>query len=81
MRQGDVVASFVPRPDPNGGRVDIAIARSGDQTGASGAGLLAALLFDALAPGASTITVTGVANAPDGSPLQLTFAPVTVTVR
>jgi hypothetical protein len=81
MRQGGVTASFVPRPETNGGRIDIAIARSGDQTGASGAGLLAALLFDALAPGTSTITVTGVATGPDGSPIQLMFAPVTVTVR
>jgi hypothetical protein len=81
MRQGGVTASFAPRQDANAGRVDIAIARSGDQTGASGAGLLAALIFDALAPGTTTITVTGVANGPDGSPVQLTFAPVTVMVR
>lgn len=81
MRQGGVTASFIPRPDPNAGRVDIAISRTGDQTGASGAGLLAALLFDALAPGTSAITIIGVASAPDGAPIQLTFAPVTVTVR
>jgi hypothetical protein len=81
MRQGGVTASFAPRPDPNAGRVDIAIARGSDQTGASGAGLLAALLFDAIAPGSTAISVTGVANGPDGSPVQLTFSPVTVTVR
>jgi general secretion pathway protein D len=81
MRQGGVTASFVPRMDSPNGRVDIAIARTGDQTGASGAGLLAALVFDALSPGSSTISVTGVANSPDGLPITLTFAPVTVTVR
>jgi Cohesin domain len=81
MRQGGVTAAFTPRPDAAAGRVDIAIARTGDQTGASGAGLLAALLFDAIAPGTTAITVTGVANGPDGAPVQLTFAPVTVTVR
>ena len=81
MRQGGAIASFLPRPDANAGRVDIAIARTGDQTGASGTGLLAALLFDAIAPGTSAITVSGVANAPDGSPITLTFTPVTVTVR
>jgi hypothetical protein len=81
MRQGGVTATFVPRPDPNSGRVDIAIARTNDQTGASGGGLLAALLFDAIAPGSTPISVSGVANAPDGSPILLTFAPVTVTVR
>jgi general secretion pathway protein D len=81
MRQGGAIASFLPRPDANAGRVDIAIARTGDQTGASGTGLLAALLFDAIAPGTTAISVSGVANAPDGSPITLTFTPVTVTVR
>ena len=36
------------------GRIDIAITRPGDQAGASGTGLLAALLFDAVGPGSST---------------------------
>ena len=53
MRQGGVTASFTPRIDAATGRVDIAITRAGDQTGASGAGLLAALIFDAVAPGDS----------------------------
>ena len=35
MRQGGVTASFTPRIDAANGRVDIAIARTGDQTGAS----------------------------------------------
>ncbi|MGH9410137.1 MAG: secretin and TonB N-terminal domain-containing protein, partial [Vicinamibacterales bacterium] len=81
MRQGCVTASFTPRIDSNTGRVDIVVARAGDQTGASGAGLIAALMFDAIAPGSSTITVTGVGNAPDGTPVQLSFSPVTITVR
>ena len=81
MRQGGMTAAFTPRIDAAAGRVDIAIARTGDQTGASGAGLLAALLFDALSPGSSAISVTGVASAPDGAPIALTFAPVTVVVR
>ena len=53
MRQGGVTASFTPRM--NTGRVDIVIARAGDQTGANGSGLLAGLLFEAVAPGSSTI--------------------------
>lgn len=81
MRQGGITASFTPRIDAAAGRVDIAIARAGDQTGASGAGLLAALLFDALSPGSSAISVTGVASAPDGTPIALAVAPVTVIVR
>ena len=51
MRQGGVTANFTPRIDVATGRVDIAVARSGDQAGASGSGLLAALLFDAVGPG------------------------------
>ncbi|HYT76710.1 MAG TPA: cohesin domain-containing protein, partial [Vicinamibacterales bacterium] len=81
MRQGGVTVSFTPRSDATTGRVDIAIARINDQLGASGTGLLAALIFDAVAPGSSAISVSGVASAPDGAPVQLTFSPVTVTVR
>ena len=81
MRQGGVATTFTPQIDAASGRVDIAIARTGDQTGASGAGLLGALLFDALSPGSSAISVTGVASGPDGAPISLTFAPVTVVVR
>ena len=81
MRQGGATASFTPRIDAVNGRVDVAIARTGDQTGASGAGLLAALLFDAVGPGGSIIQVGGVASTPEGGPIQLQFNPVTVTVR
>jgi general secretion pathway protein D len=81
MRQGGVTASFTPRMDAVNGRVDIALARVADQTGASGAGLLAALLVDAIGPGTSTITVTGVGTAPDNTSVLLSFSPVTVTVR
>jgi type II secretory pathway component GspD/PulD (secretin) len=81
MRQGGAIASFTSKIDAAAGRVDIVVTRSSDQTGASGAGLLASLLFDAVGAGGSLIQVSGVATAPDGSPLQLQFSPVTVTVR
>jgi hypothetical protein len=81
MRQGGVGASFTPRIDAATGRVDIAITRTGDQAGASGSGLLAALLFDAVGSGGSMIQVSGVANTPEGAPVTLQFNPVTVTVR
>ena len=58
------VATFTPQIDAAAGRVDIAITRTGDQVGASGAGLLAALLFDAVAPGSAIITANGVASTP-----------------
>ena len=81
MGQGGTKSSFNQRIDAIAGRVDIVVTRTGDQTGASGAGLLASLLFDAVGPGNSLIQVSGVATAPDGSPLPLQFSPVTVTVR
>jgi general secretion pathway protein D len=81
MRQGGVTTTFTPRIDAAGGRVDIVITRTGDQAGASGAGLLAALMFDAVGPGGSIVQVSGVANTPEGGPIALQFSPVTVTVR
>ena len=81
MRQGGVTANFTPRIDVATGRVDIAVARSGDQAGASGSGLLAALLFDAVGPGNSLIQVSGVASNPEGGALPLLFTPASVTVR
>jgi hypothetical protein len=81
MRQGGVTATFTPRIDAAVGRVDIAITRTGDQAGASGTGLIAALLFDGVGTGTSMIQVSGVASTPEGSPVNLQFAPVTVTVR
>ncbi len=81
MRQGGVTAMFTPRIDAATGRVDIAVTRSGDRTGASGAGLIGALLFDAVGPGNSLIQISGVASTPEGSALPLQFTPASVTVR
>jgi general secretion pathway protein D len=81
MRQGAVTATFTPRIDAAAGRVDIAVVRSGDSAGASGAGLLAALMFDAVGEGNSLIQVSGVASSPEGVPLTLQFSPAAVTVR
>jgi hypothetical protein len=63
------------------GRVDIAVTRVGDTTGASGSGLLAALLFDAVAPGAADLVATATANGPGGGPIPVAVPPVSVTVR
>jgi hypothetical protein len=43
--------------------------------------LLAALLFDAVGPGGSVISVSGVASTPEGAPIPMQFSPVSVTVR
>jgi hypothetical protein len=81
MRQGGVATSFTPRIDAATGRIDIAITRTADQAGASGAGLLAALVFDAIGPGGSVIQVSGVASTPEGGAINLQFNPVNVMVR
>jgi general secretion pathway protein D len=81
MRQGGVTAMFTPRIDAATGRVDIVVVRTGDQAGASGAGLIGALQFDAIGPGNSLIQVSGVASNPEGNAVALQFAPASVTVR
>jgi general secretion pathway protein D len=81
MRQGGVATTFTPRIDAATGRVDIAITRTADLAGASGGGLLTALLVDAIGPGGSVIQVSGVASTPEGAPINLEFHPVTVSVR
>jgi general secretion pathway protein D len=80
MRQGGT-ATFTQQVDSAGGRVDIAITRTADATGVSGAGLLAAILFDAVAAGPGNIAGAGMATAPGGAPVPLQFTPVGVTIR
>ena len=79
MRAGGVNVAFGQQVTP--GRVDITAARAADATGASGTGLLAAVLFDAIAPGTATLTLSGAATGPGGAPMGLQFRPVTITVQ
>jgi hypothetical protein len=81
FRQGGATQSFNHQIDANAGRVDISVTRAGDQTGASGTGLLASLVFDAVASGTATFTLTGVGAQPDGRSVPVTFVPAAVTVR
>jgi general secretion pathway protein D len=81
MRQGGVTAGFTQQTDAAAGRVDLTFTRGQDLVGASGGGLLAAVLFDAVAPGSATISVSGAGAGPAGSTVTLQAAPVTVTVR
>jgi general secretion pathway protein D len=81
MRQGGLNATFTSEVDASVGRINITIARTADSVGASGTGLLAVVLFDALAPGSSTFTPNGVATGPEGTAIPLTFVPATVMVR
>jgi general secretion pathway protein D len=79
MRTGGANAVFTNQV--GNGRIDITIARSADATGASGTGLLGAVLFDAIAPGAAPLTLSGAGTGPAGTPMGLQFRPVTVTVQ
>jgi hypothetical protein len=79
LRAGGVPVTFSQQV--NGNRIDITLSRGGDATGASGTGVLAAILFDATAPGPATLTLSGTATGPAGTAMGLRFAPVTITVQ
>ena len=81
LRQGGVNATFTQQVDAAAGRIDIAVSRNGDNTGASGAGLVAAILFDAVAAGPANLSATATAAAPGGAAIPVTVPPVAVTVR
>ena len=81
MRQGGVTATFAQDVDTTSGRVDITITRVDDSTGASGSGLLAAVLFEPVAAGRTELEASGVARTPSGGLVPLTFAPVAIEVR
>src|SRR5215468_5600988 len=79
LRSGGVNVTFSQQV--NGNRIDITISRSADATGVSGTGLLAAILFDAVAPGTATLSISGSATGPGNTAMGLQFRPVTVTVQ
>jgi general secretion pathway protein D len=79
MAAGGVVVRFAHQE--SGNRIDITITRSADATGATGTGVLAAVVFDAVAAGNVTLTLSGAATGPGGAAMGLQFRPVTVTVQ
>ena len=81
MRQGGLQVTFTQQVDTAAGRIDITASRMNDPTGAAGAGLLAAILFDSVGVGSVTLTTSGTALTPGGVPIALQFAPVTVTAQ
>ncbi len=81
MRQGGAQATFTQKVDAAGGRVDIAVVRGGDVLGVSGTGMVAAIMFDAVAPGTSPLAVSGVGTLAGAGAAPLQFQPVTVTVK
>mgnify|MGYP002628711109 CR=1 FL=1 len=81
MRADGATTAFVPTIDSNTGRIDLAVARPGDNIGATGSGLLASIVFEAIGPGTSQISLSGVALSAGGQSVPLQFVPATVTVR
>ncbi len=79
MRSGGASATFAQQVSP--GRVDITIVRAADAAGATGTGLLGAVLFEATAAGVATLSLSGTATGPAGAAMGLLFRPVTVTVQ
>ncbi len=81
LRQGAVAVTFTQQVDAAAGRIDISMTRTGDSVGASGSGLLAALLLEPVAAGSATLAPSGVATNPQGAPVPLSMSPVTIVVR
>ena len=81
MQQGSASVTFLQEVNPETGRIDLALTRTGDQTGAEGMGLVASVVFEPVAEGASTLSPSGLGLTPTGAPLALNFEPTTVTVR
>ena len=82
MQQGGVQPTFQPKIDEVNGRIDIVINRSGNSPGASGTGLLAGLVFQAVGAGQAKISLAGTAFNPKGEPIPIQLpAGVTVTVK
>jgi hypothetical protein len=80
MRAGGVNAQFTQNL-ASPGRVDLTITRAADQTGASGTGLLGAILFEPIGAGSATLSLSGAATGPGNTPMGLQFRPVTITIQ
>ena len=81
LRQGNVPVSFIPNTDAAIGRIDLTFVRTGDAVGASGSGLLAGIIFDAVGSGTSQLTLSGAATNPSGTAVPIQFTSATVVVR
>ena len=81
LRQGNAMVTFTQQVDSTIGRIDLTMVRTSDTVGASGAGLLAAVVFDAIGAGTSAFGVSGMATDPSGAPPAIQFTPASVVVR
>ena len=81
LRQGGAQVTFAQQIDAAAGRIEITATRLNDATGAAGAGLLAAVLFDTVGVGSATVSSSGTAMTPGGVPIALEFNQASVTVQ
>lgn len=81
MRADGATTTFVPRIDPSTGRIDLVVTRPGDRVGATGGGLLASIVFEAIGPGQSQIAVAGVGMNAAGQQVPLQLVPATIIVK
>ena len=81
MQSGGITPTFSQKIDAAAGRIDIVIARPGDKVGATGTGLLAGIVFEAIGAGQSRISVTAVATSATGQPIPVQTSGATVTVK
>lgn len=81
MRGDGAATSFSPKIDAATGRIDLVITRPGDKVGATGNGLLASVVFEAIGPGQSQIALAGVAMGATGQQVPLQLVPATVTIK
>jgi general secretion pathway protein D len=81
MKADGSTTTFVPKIDASTGRIDLAVTRPGDKVGATGNGLLASIVFEAIGPGQSQIALAGVGMNAAGQQVPLQLVPATVTVK
>ncbi len=67
--------------DAAAGRLDLTLTRTSDTTGVSGDGVLAAVVFDAIGAGVSSLGLGGVVTSPGGLPVPAQFGQASITVR
>lgn len=81
MKTDGSPTTFVPKIDVSTGRIDLAVTRPGDKVGATGNGLLASIVFEAIGPGQSQIALAGVGMNAAGQQVPLQLVPATVIVK
>jgi general secretion pathway protein D len=81
MKADGASTTFVPKIDASTGRIDFAVTRPGDKVGATGNGLLASIVFEAIGAGQSNIVLSGVGMNATGQQVPLQLVPANVVVK